>query len=188
MDSMKIHKLYSNVIKPKFGTDESACFDLHAHFRGPNVAEDVPPKIRTIKWYNSYNELHETMPSVTFESDDPVTSFEIGPKCRALIPTGMVMDIPEGFSGRIHPRSGIAWKHGVTLMNAEGIIDSDYREEVFIILHNTTNVPFQIKHGDRVAQMEIVKPYSYINYFVSTEATPKKSKSNRKGGFGSTGV
>tara|TARA_Y100000004_G_scaffold188021_1_gene241590 strand:- start:687 stop:1253 length:567 start_codon:yes stop_codon:yes gene_type:complete len=188
MDSMKIHKLYSNVIHPKFGTDQAACFDIHAHLRGPVTSEDVPPIIRSVKWFDSYNQLHETVPEVTFENDNPVATFKLGPQCRALIPTGMIVDIPESFSGRIHPRSGIAWKNGVTLINAEGVIDSDYREEVFVPLHNTTDIPFLIKHGDRIAQMEVTKPYSNINYFVSTEATPKKSKSNRKGGFGSTGV
>ena len=124
METMKIHKLYPNVIEVKKGSSEAACFDIHAHMRGPVQSEDVPPTIRSINWFDSYNQPHETIPEVTFMSDDPVTTFELGPKCRALIPTGMVLDIPSGFSGRIHPRSGNAWKHGVTLINAEGVIDS----------------------------------------------------------------
>ena len=108
-------------------------------------------------------------------------------KCRALIPTGMVFDTPVGYSGRIHPRSGLAWNHGITLINAEGVIDSDYREEVFIPLWNPTNIPFTISHGDRVAQIEFVKPYANIDYITYTEAKVK-TKTNRKGGFGSTGV
>ena len=186
-DTMKIHKLYSNVIQMRHSTEESACFDIHAHMRGPVVSEDRPVEIRSVKWFNSYNELHETIPEVTFESDNPVTTFELGPHCRALIPTGMIMEIPTGFSGRIHPRSGIAWKNGVTLINAEGVIDSDYRNEVFVPLINTTDIPFKIKHGDRIAQIEIIKPFSAVNYITYTEAKVK-TKTNRKGGFGSTGV
>jgi dUTP pyrophosphatase len=121
-------------------------------------------------------------------SDDPVTTFQLGPKCRALIPTGMVLDIPAGFSGRIHPRSGNAWKNGVTLINAEGVIDSDYCNELLVPLYNTTNIPFVITHGDRIAQLEITKPYNEISLITYTEAKPKNQKTNRKGGFGSTGV
>ena len=188
METMKIHKLYPNVIEPKRGTHASACFDIHAHMRGPNTAEDVPPTIRAIKWFDSYNQPHKTIPQVTFMNDDPVTTFSLGPKCRALIPTGMVLDIPKGFSGRVHPRSGNAWKHGVTLINAEGIIDSDYCDELYVPLFNSTDIPFIITHGDRIAQLEILKPYNEIDFITYTEAKPKTQKTNRKGGFGSTGV
>ncbi len=187
-ETMKIYKMYSNVIEMKRGTDASACFDVHAHMRGPVLAEDVPPTIRAIRWFDSYNQPHETIPQVTFLSDDPVTTFELGPKCRALVPTGMVLDIPSGFSGRIHPRSGNAWKHGVTLINAEGVIDSDYCDELFVPLYNTTNIPFTITHGDRIAQLEIIKSFQEISSITYTEAKLKNQKTNRKGGFGSTGV
>tara|TARA_R100000005_G_C4933713_1_gene161453 strand:- start:171 stop:740 length:570 start_codon:yes stop_codon:yes gene_type:complete len=187
-DSMKIYKLYSNVLELKRATHDSACFDIHAHLRGPVPPEDKVPIIRTVKWYDCYNQLHETTPSVVFESDIPICTFELGPKCRALIPTGMIMDIPNGCSGRIHPRSGNAWKNGVTLINCEGVIDSDYCNEVFVPLYNTTNIPFKIVHGDRISQIEIIKPYSKIDYIIYTEAKAKENKTNRKGGFGSTGV
>tara|TARA_R110000824_G_scaffold241351_1_gene430065 strand:+ start:297 stop:866 length:570 start_codon:yes stop_codon:yes gene_type:complete len=185
---MKIHKLYPNVLELKRSTKASACYDIHAHLRAPVPAEDVPPTIRSIKWYDSYNQLHETTAKVVFECDIPRCSFEIGPKCRALIPTGMVLDIPDGFSGRVHPRSGSAWNSGITLINAEGVIDSDYCEELLIPLYNTTNIPFVITHGDRIAQIEIIRPYSNVNFITYTEAQPKEQKTNRKGGFGSTGV
>ena len=186
-DTMKIHKLYQNVLELKHGTDESACYDIHAHLRLPVPPEDRPAIIREIKWFDCYNQLHTTAPDVTFDSDIPNVTFELGPKCRALIPTGMVFDTPVGYSARIHPRSGLAWKHGITLINAEGVIDSDYREEVFVPLWNPTNIPFRITHGDRIAQVEFIKPYSAINYITYTEAKVK-TKTNRKGGFGSTGV
>ncbi len=187
-ESMKIYKIYPNVIELKRATYDAACFDIHAHLRGPVPPEDVPATIRSVKWYDCYNQLHETSVDVVFDSDIPNCAFELGPKCRALIPTGMIMDIPEGYSGRIHPRSGNAWKSGITLVNAEGVIDSDYCHEVFVPLYNTTNIPFKINHGDRIAQMEFVKPYSTVEYITYTEAKAKKSKTNREGGFGSTGV
>ena len=188
MQGMKIHKLYSNVIHPKLGSTEAACLDIHAHFRGPHVGEDKTPEMRKIKWYDTYNQAHETYPDVVYENDHAVCTFDLGPHCRALIPTGMVFNIPAGYSGRLHPRSGLAIKNGINLINCEGVIDSDYCEEVFVPLHNTTSMPFRIKHGDRIAQVEITKPYSTAHYITFTEATPPDKKSNRKGGFGSTGV
>lgn len=187
-ETMKIYKLYPNTIELKRATSKSACFDIHAHLRGPVPPEDVPATIRNIKWYDCYNQLHETAADVVFDSDIPNCSFVLGPKCRALIPTGMVADIPTEYSGRIHPRSGNAWKHGVTLINAEGVIDSDYCNEVFVPLYNTTNIPFKISHGDRIAQIEFISPYKTLDYISYTEAPPKSQKTNRKGGFGSTGV
>lgn len=186
--TMKIHKLYSNVINPKLGSDEAACLDIHAHLRGPSLTEDKFPELRTIKWYDTHNQAHETQPDVVYQDDIPVCSFVLGPHCRALIPTGMVFSMPHGFSARLHPRSGLAWKHGINLINCEGVIDADYCEEVFVPLYNTTTMPFRFKHGDRIAQFEVTKPYSTAHYITFTEATPQSQKTNRKGGFGSTGV
>ena len=187
-ETMKIHKLYPNTLELKLGSHEAACYDIHAHLRGPVTPEDVAPTIRDIKWFDCYNQSHTTTPHVVFEDDTPMCTFELGPKCRALIPTGMVMNIPIGFSARLHPRSGLAWKNGVTLINAEGVIDSDYCEEVFVPLWNTTSAPFTIKHGDRVAQVEIIEPSRRVAFITYTQASPKTQKTNRVGGFGSTGV
>ena len=188
-DTMKIYKLYPNVLNLKQASNEAACRDIHAHLRAPVPPEDKPAIIREIRWFDCYNQLHTTMPEVTFDSDIPNVTFELGPKCRALIPTGMIFSMGVDFSARLHPRSGIAWKNGITLINAEGVIDSDYDQEVFVPLYNTTNIPFQIKHGDRIAQVEFIQPFKRVSYITYTEATPKKDRSsNRKGGFGSTGV
>jgi dUTP pyrophosphatase len=187
-EAMKIHKLYANTLELKLGSHEAACYDIHAHLRGPVTPEDVAPLIREIKWYDGYNQPHTSMPDVVFDSDVPICTFTLNPKCRALIPTGMVMDIPLGFSARLHPRSGLAVKNGVTLINAEGVIDSDYCHEVFVPLHNTTNTPFKITHGDRIAQVEIIEYARHVRYVTYTQATPESQKTNRVGGFGSTGV
>ena len=187
-EKMKIYKLYPNTLPLKRATTESACFDIHAHLRGAVPPEDIPPIIRTIKWYDAYNQIHESSADVVFDSDVPNCKFMLGPKCRALIPTGMVFDIPVEFSARLHPRSGNAWKHGVTLINSEGIIDSDYCNEVYVALYNTTNIPFEINHGDRIAQVEILKPYDIISHITYAQTEAPKNKTDRKGGFGSTGV
>ena len=188
-EAMKIHKLYANTLELKLGSHEAACYDIHAHLRGPVTPEDVAPLIREIKWYDGYNQPHTSMPDVVFDSDVPICTFTLNPKCRALIPTGMVMDIPHRFlcpsASTIRPCSE-DWN--VTLINAEGVIDSDYCQEVFVPLHNTTNTPFKITHGDRIAQVEIIEYARQVRYVTYTQATPESQKTNRVGGFGSTGV
>ena len=102
---------------------------------------------------------------------------------RALVPTGMKFEIPLGFEVQIRPRSGLALKHGVTLVNAPGTIDSDYRGEVGMILINLGNEPFRITHGERVAQMV----FAQVARCEITEVTSLTSTERGAGGFGSTG-
>ena len=184
---MLIHKLYSNVIRPERQTELSACFDIHAHLRGPVISEDKTPEFRKIKMIDRMNHVTEAMPEVTWESDTPRTTVVLPANSRALIPTGIIFDVEPEYSVRLHPRSGLSWGYGVTLCNCEGVIDPDYREEVYVALMNTTEVPFVIEHGDRIAQFEIVRYYDTITYITTTEA-PAERVTDRVGGFGSTGV
>lgn len=103
---------------------------------------------------------------------------------RALLPTGMKFEIPEGFEVQIRPRSGLALKHGVTLVNSPGTIDSDYRGEVGVILINHGNEPLHIAHGMRIAQM-VFAPVIQCKIVV-TETLAASARGD--GGFGSTGV
>ncbi|OUS05609.1 deoxyuridine 5'-triphosphate nucleotidohydrolase [Rhodobacterales bacterium 52_120_T64] len=102
---------------------------------------------------------------------------------RALIPTGMKFEIPIGYEVQIRPRSGLAHKHGVTLVNAPGTIDSDYRGEVGMILINHGNEPFSVTHGERVAQMV----FAQVARCDITEVTSLTTTARGAGGFGSTG-
>lgn len=102
---------------------------------------------------------------------------------RMLVPTGLYMEIPKGFEAQIRPRSGLALKHGITCLNSPGTIDADYRGEIGVILANLSKEPFEIKNGDRIAQMVIAKHET-----VSWELVEELSISERgEGGFGSTG-
>jgi dUTP pyrophosphatase len=101
------------------------------------------------------------------------------------VSTGLILDIPEGFSVRIHPRSGLAYKKGITLLNCEGIIDSDYTDELKVILYNTSNIDFMINKGDRIAQGELIKS---LDYTIDECYTKPTQKTDRVGGFGSTGI
>jgi len=106
------------------------------------------------------------------------------PLMRALVPTGIHIAIPEGFEAEIRPRSGIAHKFGVTVLNTPGTIDSDYRGEVKILLINLGDQPFTINNGDRIAQM-IFKIVVAISW-KSVEELPGTIRGH--GGFGSTGI
>ena len=100
-----------------------------------------------------------------------------------LIPTGIAVAIPEGYEGQVRPRSGLALKHGIGLLNAPGTIDADYRGEVGIILFNFSKKPFVIKRGDRIAQMVFAQLIK-----ASFETVEILSKTDRgAGGFGHTG-
>ncbi|WP_418595103.1 dUTP diphosphatase [Ponticoccus sp. (in: a-proteobacteria)] len=105
------------------------------------------------------------------------------PGGRALVPTGLRMAIPEGYEVQIRPRSGLALKHGITLPNSPGTIDSDYRGALGVIVMNAGTEPFTIAHGDRIAQM-IVAPVVRATF---TQADSLPDTVRGEGGFGSTG-
>lgn len=102
---------------------------------------------------------------------------------RALVPTGLVFELPEGHEGQVRPRSGLAAKHGITVLNTPGTIDSDYRGEVKVILVNLSDTPFAIEPGSRIAQL-IVAP---VTRAVLIEADELSGSQRGAGGFGSTG-
>ena len=102
---------------------------------------------------------------------------------RALIPTGLRMEIPHGYEVQLRPRSGLALKHGITLLNSPGTIDSDYRGTVGVILFNASDQNFHIAHGDRIAQM-VVAPITQAAFELSDGLSITQRGT---GGFGSTG-
>ena len=107
----------------------------------------------------------------------------IAPGRRALVPTGLILEIPEGYEVQIRPRSGLAYKHGITCLNTPGTIDSDYRGEVMILLINLGEEDFAIERGMRIAQM-ILAPVSRARIETADLASVTERGS---GGFGSTG-
>ncbi len=108
----------------------------------------------------------------------------IAPGARALVPTGLHMAIPVGFEVQVRPRSGLALKHGITLPNSPGTIDSDYRGEVGVIILNTGSEPFEVSHGMRIAQM-VVAPVVQARFVV---ADMLDETTRGTDGFGSTGT
>src|SRR5512144_3434511 len=111
--------------------------------------------------------------------DAPVA---LEPSDRALVPTGLVIELPEGYEAQVRPRSGLALKHGVTVLNSPGTIDADYRGEVKVLLINLGAETFLIQRGDRIAQL-VVSPVTHVE-IVAAEALGSTERG--KGGFGST--
>ena len=172
--SLKFYKTNEQAQLPVFATKQSACFDMFA-----NLILD-----ETVMYYNSLT-TKELPRRVSFDINSNRNFIQLNNMERMLIPTGLIADIPVGFSVRLHSRSGMAFKQGVYLANCEGIIDSDYVDPIFAMVTNISNVPTRIYNGDRICQGELVRCEKYtLNE--SDEAPTQKT--DREGGFGSTGT
>jgi dUTP pyrophosphatase len=108
---------------------------------------------------------------------------ELRPGARALIPTGFALELPHGYEAQVRPRSGLALKYGVTLLNTPGTIDSDYRGELMVILINHGAEPFTVRRGDRIAQL-VIAPVAQVEIAAADEL---ETTARGEGGFGSTG-
>ena len=108
----------------------------------------------------------------------------LAPLQRAIVPTGIFLEIPAGFEVQVRPRSGLAAKHGITVLNSPGTIDADYRGELKVILVNLSSEPFAVEPGERIAQIVLAK-HEVIEW---EEATELSESGRGAGGFGSTGV
>ena len=107
----------------------------------------------------------------------------LAPGKHSMVPTGLTIALPEGYEAQVRPRSGLAAKHGVTVLNAPGTVDADYRGEVGVLLINHGQAPFTIRRGERIAQM-VIAPVARAELVVAT-ALPESGRGS--GGFGSTG-
>ena len=163
------YKISESVEEPERATLNSACYDIKAYFHTSTVkAMDT-----------SNNSSQENVMGISNSYID------ILPGWRYLIPTGIIFDIPDDYSIRIHPRSGLAWKNGITVANCEGVVDSDYYHETFVMLYNISEKPFTVWNFDRIAQIE----FHTDTYMALREVdTPPEQKTDREGGFGHTGV
>ncbi len=114
-------------------------------------------------------------------NSDPIV---IPPLGRALVPTGLFIELPVGYEAQIRPRSGLALKHGITVLNSPGTIDADYRGEIQVILINLSDVPFVINHGERICQMVVARHEQ-----VEWQPVEALNESERcTGGFGHSGI
>lgn len=168
MERLNIYKTNPEIQLPKFATKQAVCFDLAFQPNG---------KAR----YNGFNKNNAPFD----RAFDSLGRLRIMPGDRVMVPTGLIFDIPEGYSVRVHARSGLSFKQGLVLVNQEGVIDSDYYHETFVLLTNMSENDVTIEPGDRVAQAEMTKNAEYVLWETLEEP---KQKTDRTGGLGSTGI
>ena len=165
--NLKFFKMAEDVVEPKYATEKSACFDLNTWIL-PNAS------------YTCYTPSNK---KITIRSDENA-SLVIKPDDRVLVPTGLIFQIPEGYSLRVHMRSSVPLKQGLIMPNSEGIIDEDFFHMTHLILMNVLPLmSITIKNGDRLCQAELVPVIR--NTFEQITEAPTQS-TNRVGGFGST--
>jgi dUTP pyrophosphatase len=111
------------------------------------------------------------------------TAIILQPLQRQLIPTGLQIELPQGYEAQVRPRSGLALNHGITILNSPGTIDADYRGEIKVLLVNLSSEAFTIQHGDRIAQLVIAKHEQAVWQAVTELSTTERGT----GGYGSTG-
>ena len=113
-------------------------------------------------------------------------SIVLQPGCRVLVPTGLYMELPADCEAQIRPRSGLAFKHGITVLNSPGTIDADYRGEVKVLLVNLSQEPFEICHGERIAQM-VVSRFCQVKFQPVAHLEDLSDTERGAGGFGHSG-
>ncbi len=151
---------------------------------------DNPPKIEVRRLPHAYGLALPRYQTDGAAGCDLVAAIDddhelvLAPSEHGLVPTGLEIAIPSGYEGQVRPRSGLALKHGVTVLNTPGTIDSDYRGEVKVILINHGRTPFAIRRGDKIAQMVIAK----VTQALWQEVDELSQTHRGAGGFGSTGV
>ena len=168
--TLNVYLVHPLSVLPHYGSEEASCFDLHACW---NEGQQI----------KTYNGFSDDTDGKNITAGEVIT---LPPQSRALIPTGLIFDIPEGFSIRIHPRSGKAIKEGLSLINCTGVIDSDYILECMIPVVNLSQRDLSIKWSERIAQGELRQDGPKVSF--EKMPHPPLPKSDRTGGFGSTGV
>ena len=166
---LRYYKLNPEVKDPYRATSGSACFDLYSF---------LPDESEVTVYRNDFEETEKVTRVVKLKR------VPINPKERILIPTGLILDIPKGYSVRLYPRSSLALKQGLTLANNVGIIDSDYVEPVFSMIFNMSGYVKYINHEERICQAELFKDQPHV---LEEVLERPKRKTERDGGFGSTG-
>lgn len=170
MHQQRLRQLSPDAQLPVFGTPDSACFDIHACL----------PEGAQVKGYSPKNEAQTR----TVLSNQ---SIRLEPYARVLIPTGWAVELAPRVSLRIYSRSGLALKQGIVVVNGVGMVDADYRHEVFVMLSNISGCASIIRHNDRIAQGEIIPQMQPTQFSFVTVSDDEWFTTQRLGGFGSTG-
>ena len=168
---MKFFREKQSAIIPEYATEGSACFDLRACLEeGDKVVA-----------YNPHNKKMQ----IPVKSVSGRLSIQLHPAFRTLIPTGLIFDIPKNNEMKIYIRSSMALKYGIMLANGVAVIDSDYVEPTYVMIHNASDTPITIFNEDRIAQAQLC-PVKQVN--LTERKSKPEQKTDREGGLGSTGT
>ncbi len=167
-NKLGIYKIFADVQTPSFATEQSACFDLRLY-----LSNDDPIEM----WTNNNEKLD-------YHYGD-ANDLTILPGHRYKLPTGLILDIPEGYHVEINVRSGTGLKKGLSMVNDTGIVDSDYVQEVFVLLQNNSKSIVVLENGERFAQARLVRN-TPVDLEILKNAPERKT--SRDGGFNSTGL
>jgi dUTP pyrophosphatase len=152
----------------------------------PRAPATVPLRVRRVRSSEPALPLPAYQTAAAAGMDllaDLTEPLRLAPGARALVPTGLAVEIPPGYEGQVRPRSGLALRHGLTLLNAPGTIDADYRGEIGVLLVNLGQEAIEIQHGERIAQL-IIAPVARAEW-VEVDALAGSGRAD--GGFGHTG-
>lgn len=169
---MKVYREKENAQIPEFATEGSACFDLRA-------CVTMNEKVTAFNPHNKKMELPTKM-----SAGKP--SVQIHSNFRVLVPTGLIFDIPKNHVMEIFIRSGLALKYGLMLANGTAIIDSDYVDPSYVMIYNSSDTPYIIQDGDRIAQARLIRLKE--DYTLTERKSKPERKTDRDGGLGSTGT
>lgn len=169
--SLKFYKLNSDVQIPKMATQRSSCFDLKAFLSNVNEVDFVTSR-------------REKKPAEVEEDMHGNQMVCIPPRASAKIPTGLVPDIPVGYEILFYPRSGNSFKKHLILANQTAVIDEDYVDEMFVLVYNRSDSEMWIEEGQKICQAKLTEK---IEYELSETKTLPEQKTDRIGGFNSTG-
>lgn len=173
-ETVKVVRIDKTLDLPKYESSLAAGMDLRASFHSELNGNSIPIKVKckdgsSFELFGGY-----------------ANDFTLNPGDRALVPTGIVIALPEGYECQVRPRSGLAWKHGITVLNSPGTIDADYRGCVCVLLINEGSEDFKVTHGERIAQAVVTKftPIDWLEF----DSVSELDETDRGGdGFGHTG-
>lgn len=166
---LELFKVCDKAELPARGTKQASCYDLQACLHGEIAV---------------YYKGGKGIKSVQ-DNDDGVQSIVVRPRERIAVPTGFVLNIPEGFEVKLYARSGLSLKNGISLSNSVGVIDCDYKEELYVTVINNSDDVFILRDGMRIAQFEMVAKQPFD---IAETTTKPTATTDRKGGLGSTGT
>lgn len=167
---LELFKVSDKAQLPQRATEQASCYDIQSCLHGEIAV---------------YYKGGKGVKSIDEDDDSGVQRIVVRPRERVAVPTGFILNIPEGYEVKLYARSGLSLKNGISLSNSVGVIDCDYKDELYVTVINNSEDVFILKDGMRIAQFEMVKKSPFD---IAETKTKPTATTDRKGGLGSTGT